>query len=284
MAITPYTAALMNTIPSKTRRYVDGANTYIRALWERREFAWYLAMGNLRSRNASTALGLVWWVLNPIFLGGVYYVVFGLILGISRDLSYLLSGIFAFYYTSTSITTGANAIIQNKALLINLQFPRLILPITAIIEAGVGFLVSIPALYLIIGPNQGVWPPRQILVLLPVIFIVHTIFNLGLATLTARVTVPFRDVVNLVPHVLRIWFYLSPILYSASKFSNLPEPASTIFHLNPMVPILSVYRSALLGYPFSSQDLLYATLWAFGVAAIALVMFIKYEGKMARYL
>ncbi len=284
MAITPYTGAFMNTIPSKTRRYVDGANNYIRALWERREFAWYMAMGNLRSRNASTALGLVWWVLNPILMGGVYYVVFGVILGISRDLSYLLSGIFAFYYTSTSITTGANAIIQNKALLINLQFPRLIMPITAIVEAGVGFLVSIPALYLIIGPTQGVWPPMRILILLPIIFVVHTVFNLGLATFTARITVPFRDVTNLIPHLLRIWFYLSPILYSADKFSDLPEPAATIFNLNPMVPILAVYRSALLGYRFDPQDLLFATAWALGIAAVALASFIKYEGKMARYL
>ena len=63
-----------------------------------------MAMGNLRSRNASTALGLVWWVLNPLLMGLVYYVVFGIILDVSRDLSYLLSGIFVFYYTSTSVS------------------------------------------------------------------------------------------------------------------------------------------------------------------------------------
>lgn len=263
---------------------VLAARTYLSDLWSRREFAWYMATGNLRSRNASTALGLVWWVLNPLMMGGVYYVVFGLILGISRDLSYLLSGVFVFYYTSTSITTGANAIVQNRQLLVNLQFPRLIMPITAIVEAAVGFLTSIPALYLIIGPTQGVWPGVQTLYLFPAIFVIQSILNLGLAAFTARITVPFRDITNVVPHLLRIWFYLSPILYTASQFDDLPSWAAELYALNPMVPLLSVYRSALLGSPFIPADLFQSAVWALGIAVVAIAMFVKYEGKMARYL
>lgn len=269
---------------STPRRVVAGTQDYLGSLWARREFAWYMAMGNLRSRNASTALGLLWWVINPLLQGAVYYIVFGLILGISRDLAYLLSGVFVFYYTSTSVTTGANAIIQNRQLLVNLQFPRLIMPITAIIEAGVGFLTSIPALYLIIGLSQGVWPPQQFLVLFPIIFIIQSVFNLGLASLTARITVPFRDITNVIPHLLRMWFYLSPILYQVGQFGSLPDWATRLFGLNPLVPILAVYRSALLGYDFNGSDLLYSAVWAFGLAAVAITVFVKYEGKMARYL
>jgi teichoic acid transport system permease protein len=269
---------------NKAGRFVAASRKYLQELWSRREFAWYMAMGNLRSRNASTALGLVWWVLNPLLMGAVYYIVFGVILGISRDLSYLLSGVFVFYYTSTSITTGANSIIQNRTLLVNLQFPRLIMPITAVIEAGVGFLTSIPALYLIIGPTQGVWPPKRFLILFPIIFVIQSLFNLGMSALTARVTVPFRDVTNLIPHLLRIWFYLSPILYVATQFEKLPAFAATLFRLNPMVSLLGVYRSALLGYHFDPTELAFAAAWAVGIALIAITSFIKYEGKMARYL
>ena len=257
----------------------------MQALWSRREFAWYMAMGNLRARNASTVLGLVWWVINPLLMGLVYYVVFGQILGVARDLSYLLAGIFVFYYTATSITTGANSIILNTKLLVNLQFPRLIMPITAVTETAVGFLVSIPALYLIIGPSYGIWPTASFFVLFPVVFVVQTVFNLGLASLTARLVVPFRDILNLVPHLLRIWLYLSPILYSADLFDEkLPEGWAFIANLNPMVPFLGVYRSALLGYEFEPQQLLMASLWAFGVAAYAIYVFVRFEGKMARYL
>lgn len=243
-----------------------------------------MAMGNLRARNASTGLGLIWWVLNPLLMGGVYYLVFGLILDVSRDLSHLLSGIFVFYFTSTAMTTGANSILQNRTLLINLQFPRLILPITAVIETGIGFLVSIPALYLIIGPTGGNWPTQSLVFLFPVIFVLQVIFNVGLASLAARLTVPFRDVTNVIPHLLRIWLYLSPILFTVDQYDKLPDAVRRLAYLNPMVSFLGVYRSALLGYDLNPNELLGAAAWAIGLCAVAVTVFIRYEGKMARYL
>lgn len=261
------------------------ARTYVAALWARREFAWYMAMGNLKSRNASTALGLFWWILNPILLGGVYFLVFGVIIGIGRDLAHLLSGMFVFYYTSTSVTGGANSIIANSKLLVNISFPRLIMPIVAVTEASVGFLASIPALYLIIIPTEGVWPGTKMLWLFPIIFVMHTVFNLGLATLTARIAVPFRDINNFIPYVLRVWLYLSPIIYPASQIlDNLPAGWESIYNLNPMVPFLSVYRSALLGQQLDGGMLAISAIWAIIVAGFAILTFVKYEGRMARYL
>lgn len=269
---------------SKIRKAIPASRRYIEDLWSRREFAWYMALGNLKARNASTALGLFWWVLNPLLLGGVYYLVFGVILGVSRDLAYLLSGMFVFYYTSTALTGGANSIISNSRLLVNLAFPRLIMPIVAIVEAGVGFLASVPALYLIIGPNDGVWPGLNILWALPVAFGIQTIFNLGLAAITARVAVPFRDINNLLPYVSRMWLYVSPIIIPASFVTDLESPWDTLYNLNPLVPIIGLYRTALLGYPFESWMLIAGLAWAFGLATIAIALFVKYEGRMARYL
>ena len=268
------------------------ASDYVESLWSRREFAWYMAIGNLRSRNASTALGLLWWVLNPLLMGLVYYIVFGVILEVSRDLAYLLSGIFVFYYTSTAITSGANSILLNTRMLVNLQFPRLIMPITAVIETAIGFLFSIPALYVIIGflfplitGDEGVWPNWQFVVLFPIAFVIQSVLNLGLSALTARLTVPFRDILNLLPHLLRIWLYLSPILYSAELYDEkLPEGWAFIANLNPMVPLLALYRSALLGYPFELTDLVASAVWAVVVAVVAITVFVRFEGKMARYL
>ena len=270
---------------SAARTVPRGARNYLRELWARREFAWYMAMGRIKARNASTALGLLWWVLNPLLLGLVYFVVFGLILGVSRDLSYLLSGMFVFYYTSTAMTGGANAVISNSKLLVNLRFPRLILPFEAMIEAGVGFLASVVAFYAIVGPAEGVLPPKRIVVLLPAAFLLHSIFNFGLATATARIAVPFRDVNNFIPYLLRLWLYLSPIIYSLEYLEKRLSPEMLrFFHLNPLVPFLSLYRSALLGYRFRPDDLLSAALWAVGVTVVAVAAFVRYEGKMARYL
>ncbi|MCZ6506198.1 MAG: ABC transporter permease [Actinobacteria bacterium] len=263
----------------------QAALRYLRDLWSRREFVWYMAMGNVKARNASTTLGLLWWVLNPLLLGAIYFFVFGVLLGIARDLGHLLSGMFVFYFTSASLTGGANSIISNSRLLANLSFPRLAMPVVAVTEAAIGFLVSIPVLYLIIGPTSGTWPGIEILWLFPIIFIVQTIFNLGLASLSARLAVPFRDINNLLPYVNRLWLYVSPIIYTAAFVEErAPAPWDRLYNLNPMVPLLSVYRSALLGSPFDMTMLLMAGLWAIGVGSIAIVMFVKYEGRMARYL
>ncbi len=278
------------TAPAPAFRIVTAARSYLSQLWERREFAWYMAMGNLKARNASTGLGLFWWVLNPLLLGAVYYIVFGIIVPVGRDLAYLLSGMFAFYFTSTSVTGGANSILSNARLLVNVSFPRLILPVVAVIESGIGFLASLVALYVIIGPIQflftgeGVWPSLTTLWLLPIIFPIHTLFNLGLAALAGRIAVPFRDVNNLIPYLLRLWLYLSPIIYGPAFIERLEEPWIGFYQLNPMVPILGVYRSALLGYPFVASELLWSAVWAAGVGLVAIVAFVKYEGRMARYL
>ena len=84
---------------------------------------------------------------------------------------------------------------------------------------------------------------------------------------------------------LRIWLYLSPILYSATLFEEkLPEGWAFIANLNPMVPILSIYRSAILDYPIEPNQLLFAALWAMFLAVYAITVFVRFEGKMARYL
>jgi teichoic acid transport system permease protein len=244
-----------------------------------------MAVGNLKARNASTTLGLVWWVLNPLLLGAIYFFVFGVLLGFARDLGHLLSGMFVFYYSSAAITGGANSIISNSKLIANLSFPRLIMPTVAVTEAAIGFLVSIPVLYLIIGPALGEWPGIEFLWLFPLMFVLQTVFNLGLASLGARLAVPFRDVNNLLPYLVRLWLYLSPVIYTAAFVqSRAPAPWDKLYNLNPMVPILSVYRTALLGWPLDTTMLLMAVAWAIGLGSIAIAMFIKYESRMAQYL
>jgi len=155
----------------------------------------------------------------------------------------------------------------------------------AVTEASIGFLVSIPVLYLIIGPTAGTWPGIEIFWLFPIILILQTIFNLGLASLSPRLAVPFRDINNLLPYLNRLWLYVSPIIYTAAFVQErAPAPWDRLYKLNPMVPILSVYRSALLGWLLDITMLLMASLWTIGLGTIGIVMFVKYEGRMARYL
>lgn len=257
---------------------------YVRELWYRREFAWFLAMGNFKARNASTALGLFWWVLNPLLLSLVYWFVFGLIFPGARDLIYLMSGMFVFHFTAQSLTGGANAILQNSQLLANLKFPRLILPLASILESMMGFLVSLGILLVLQIPIRGFAPAASLLLLLVAIPL-HVIFNLGLGSIAGRMAVPFRDINNFVPYFNRIWLYLSPIIWPLSFLeSENVQGFARFADDNPLFAIISVYRTALIGDPFDPEMLARFAIWAFALGLVGIGMFVRYEGKIVRHL
>lgn len=257
---------------------------YVKELWRRREFVWFMAMGNFKARNASTTLGLFWWVLNPLLLSFVYWFVFGFIFAGSRDIIYLMAGMFVFHFTSQSLTGGANAILQNSALLTNLKFPRLILPLANLIESLMGFSVSIGVL-LVAQLALDFYVPTSSLALLLVIVPIQLVFNLGLSSIAGRLAVPFRDINNFIPYFNRIWLYLSPIIWPLS-FLDQPraEDLARFAEFNPMFAIISVYRAALIGYPFDPRMLVYSIAWAAAIGLVGIGLFVRYEGKIARHL
>lgn len=276
------------SLPASGR--VGRAVEYLQELWRRREFAMALGLGNLKARNASTSLGLFWWVLNPLLLGGVYFLVFGILFGGRRPddfLVYLLSGMFPFHFTSQSMTGGANSIIQNARLLANLRFPRLLLPISTLIEALVGFLASLVVLFGVVAVS-GILLDRDYfsfrLAYLPLIIAIHLVFNLGLGSITARLAVPFRDINNLLPYINRIWLYLTPIIWPLSFIESADNWIKTLVRLNPMFDIVGLYRSAILGNPLIMDQVVGAILWAVAIAVIGVTLFVKHEGHMVRYL
>jgi teichoic acid transport system permease protein len=261
--------------------------SYLGELWRRREFAWYLAMGKLRARNASTALGLLWWVLNPLLLAGVYFFAFGVVLGTQRGdpnyLAYLVAGLFVFHYTTQSMNAGAASILNSGKLLVNLKFPRMILPLSAIIEAGVGFLVSLVVFFALVIPLSDVRPTWS-LAYVPPAFILQTLFNVGIAAFVARLAVPFRDIGNLLPFLTRLWLYLSPIIWPISMIDRAPVWAQTIMRANPMYWILEIYRGALLARPISYEAWIITGAWTLFALVFGVVLFVRQEGSMARYL
>jgi teichoic acid transport system permease protein len=257
--------------------------SYLKRLWSRRDFTMVLALSNIRARNASTALGLVWWILNPLLLAGIYFIVFGIIFGAGEDdpsyFPFLLTGLFVFYYTRSSLMDSAAMITSNARLITTVDLPRLSLVLAGLIESAFGFLASM-LVYLVVGLSLGVdlgWHSLWFLAA----FVLQTIFNLGLGATTARLSVPFRDVRNLLPYVTRIWLYMSPIVYAIGR---VPDYLRPVLILNPMTAYLSLYRAALLGDPLSWKLMLAAVLWAALVGGVGVLLFTKTEGKFVRYL
>ncbi len=275
--------ATVTETSTKRRTVRARVATYTRELWKRREFAFFLGFGSFSAKNATTALGLVWWVLNPLLLGGVYFLIFGLIFGnrTSDFLVYLMAGMFVFQFTAQALSGGAHSIIQNAKLLENIRFPRLILPISKIVESGIGFLASLVVLILIalISGEPVLNGPVWILLLA---FPMQVFFNIGLAALGARLAVPFRDITNVIPYITRIWLYLSPIIWTLERLESVGEAAQFFVELNPMFHLLALYRAGLLGYPLDLNNLVQFGIAMAIVFLLGVGLFVRYEKFIVR--
>lgn len=262
--------------------------SYVAEVWQRRDFAWHLAMGSMRARHNSTALGLVWWLLDPLLLGAVFLLVFGVILKTSRGdpnyIGFLLSGLFAFTYTRQTMTTGAVSITTNSHLICTRRFPRILLPVSAVIESAVAFAVSFIPFYLIAGLTHGDWPGTYTWILVPAL-VLQTMFNLGLSLVVAQLVIPIRDIGNLVNYLGRMWLYVSPVIFPLDeRLRNAPAVLVAILHFNPMAAMLGLYRGALLGREIEAYHWWGSAAWGVGMLVLGVLTFRRMEPKLARYL
>jgi teichoic acid transport system permease protein len=218
----------------------------------------------------------------------VFYLVFGLILQTPRgdNIAWLLTGLFAFYFTRGVMSAGAQSILSNSVLVSTQRFPRVLLPIAAVIEEGAGFLASLVPLFTIAAITGAGLPTRTALWLPAVIFF-HVLFNLGITLLVALLIIPFRDINNLLPYVTRIWLYLSPVIFDIGarlEGSSLPEVAQKIIMANPMVAILGWYRHATIADPLEPYHVWGTIVWSVVLFVAGLIVFIRNEHRLVRYL
>jgi teichoic acid transport system permease protein len=263
---------------------------YVGELWERREFAWAMATGELRSQHMDTALGNVWHLLNPILLVAVYYLVFDVVLGVSRGvehfIEFLAIGVLSYQWAQRSITSGAQSITGNEGLIRSLQFPRALLPLGIIIKETLAFLPGVGLMLLLVIPREGI---TATWVLIVPAFVIQVCFNLGAAMLLARVADRFRDTVNLLPFFFRLVFYGSGVIYAVdTRFFDIfaANPWVTWFFVfNPFYAQLSLWRESLM----TSQDIQYiewmwitAPVWAVVMLVIGVLVFRGGEKEYGR--
>jgi ABC-type polysaccharide/polyol phosphate export permease len=251
------------TVHEPHRGNLPPMRAYLSEVWERRSFAFELSRSNLRAANYDTVFGQLWQVLNPFLLAMVYYFAWGVIAGGAKTggadfLSFLIGGLFLYYYTRNSMGLGAGSIVGGGGgLLLNSSFPRAILPLSSTITA---FLQYMPTLVVFFGfhllfGSKLHWT----MLLLPLLFIALTFFNLGLAMAAGALTVYFRDTSSFLPYLLRIWLYLSPILWTLDQA---PASVRPILIANPLVPYLTAWHDLVAGTLPSPTMLIAMAFWS----------------------
>ncbi len=255
---------------------------YFTELWHRRNFAAEMSRADMRSANTSTFFGQAWLVLNPLLLAGVYYLLVVIIRGGHSPalFNHLTLSLFAFSIVSTSVTSGSTSVTKSGKLLINTAFPRLLLPLSAVRTAFFRFLPTVPVylLFHIIFGNR--WHPRMIL---SVYFLATMlVFSMGLAAFFAAVQVYFRDTSSFLPYFVRIWMYLSPVLWLPESVASFSRAVKTMVQLNPMYSMLGGYADLVQENRIPPAYMwVSSAAWALVAAMLGFLFFISREREFA---
>jgi len=267
-----------------------GAKNYWRDLLKNVELLWILSRRDLTVRYKQSVIGVGWAVIRPFATMVVMVFVFEYIGRFKGDdgIPYplmVLSGIIIWTFFSSTLTQISHSILLNSNLVSKTYFPRLIMPLSAMVVGFVDFLVSI-VLYAIIAVWYGHYPSWQIM-LLPVFLLLTLMTSLAFGLIFAVANVRFRDVAQLIPFLVQIGIYVCPIAYSA-KLVEAREGTLlyNLYYLNPMASIISGFKWCLLGDAsfFKVSHLYPAIGLVLIVLAISIYYFRKEENSFVDYI
>ncbi len=254
--------------------------TYLALVWKRREFALELSRTTMRAKHFNTAFGQLWLLLNPLLLGLVYFLLIDLIRGHGRPVSFfahLLGGLFLYQVLQTAATEGSNSVVRGGGLILNTAFPRTLLPLASVTTSFKRFVPTM-IVYFIVHFAAGMGLSIQMLWAFPIVAMV-TVFSAGIAMFCAAAQVYFRDLSSFLPYLLRIWMYVSPILYT---WEEVPESYRHWLLLNPMSSMLACWSDVLnKGVAPQANLMLIGTAWAIFALVFGALFFISRERDFA---
>ncbi|MFF6994642.1 ABC transporter permease [Streptomyces sp. NPDC008313] len=268
-----------------------GLVEYVRRLWGRRHFILAFSQAKLTAQYSQAKLGQLWQVATPLLNAAVYFLIFGLILkadrGMSREvyIPFLVTGVFTFTFTQSSVMAGVRAISGNLGLVRALHFPRAALPVSFALQQLQQLLFSMIVLFLV-AIGFGSYPGMSWLLIVPVL-VLQFLFNTGLALIMARLGSKTPDLAQLMPFVMRTWMYASGVMFSIPvMLADQPDWIADVLQWNPAAIYMDLMRFALIdGY--GSQNLPphvwgVACGWAVLVALGGFVYFWKAEERYGR--
>ncbi|MFD3942073.1 ABC transporter permease [Streptomyces sp. NPDC058579] len=264
---------------------------YIRQLWGRRHFILAFSSAKLTAQYSQAKLGQIWQVATPLLNAGVYFLIFGLILGAGQGMPtevyipFLVTGIFVFTFTQSSVMAGVRAISGNLGLVRALHFPRASLPVSFALQQLQQLLFSMIVLAAIVIAF-GSYPSMSWLLLVPALFL-QFVFNVGLAMIMARMGSKTPDLAQLMPFVMRTWMYASGVMFSIPvMLADKPAWIADVLMYNPAALYMDLIRFALID-DYGSSNLpshvwMAALGWALAAGIGGFVYFWKAEERYGR--
>lgn len=263
----------------------DGIITNLRELYRYRDLFLTLSWRDFRVRYAQTTIGFLWAVIQPIITLFILFLVFGRFVGVKTNVPHLLftvAGMSIWTYFSYVMTNSGNSIIASQSMVKKIYFPRLIIPLSkavvGLIDFGITLLILIGLMiYYGIAPTSNAW--------MALFFIlIGMIAALGAGIWLSALTVRYRDFQHVVPFIVQIGLYITPIAYPAEfATQQLPKWAATLYYLNPMAGVVQGFRWAVFGGVAPGNMFWVSLIMVLILFISGLLYFRKVEGDMADY-
>ncbi|MEA3376023.1 MAG: ABC transporter permease [Chloroflexota bacterium] len=215
-------------------------------VWAYRELLFFLVWRDVKVRYKQTALGLLWVVLQPLMSMVIFSFLFGNLLKVeSGNVPYPIfnyAALLPWNYFASSLRRSSTGVVNSRHLITKVYFPRLVIPISGVlsglVDFGVAFLVLVGLMiYFGIAPTAAV-------ALLPGFIVLAALTALGFGLWLSALNVRYRDVQHLVPYLVQVWMYVTPVVYGTTL---IPERFRFLLALNPMTGVTEGFRWALLG-------------------------------------
>jgi lipopolysaccharide transport system permease protein len=222
-------------------------------LWRHRELIYFLTKRELQIRYKQSFFGIAWAVLQPLVFAFVFALFFGVVLKIEAPGNipyavFAVAGVVPWQFTSQAISAGAVSLVQDSELISKVYFPRLALPISKALGLVLDLVIAL-GVVVVVTLAYGV-SISSMVYLVPAFLLLGVATAFGIATLLSALNVKYRDVQVLVPMLVQILFFASPVLYSGTIVGESSgELWSYLYYLNPMASVLDGTRWALIDQP-----------------------------------
>jgi len=268
-------APLISIRPHRISLYLQA-----KEIWIFRELLLVFIWRDLKARYKQTLLGLGWAILQPLSLALVFVIFFGIVVRVPSDgvpySVFAYSGLLIWLFFAQAVATGCQSLSGHGPLINQIYFPPLILPLANIFVRLVDFLAAAAVLGGLMF-YYGIKPGWTILVL-PILILQLAILAFGLSAGLAALHMKYRDIGSLLPVILQIWMFCSPIVYPASLIGGRWR---RLYLLNPLVGIVESFRAVLFGLPLDISAIRISILMTVALTAASLWIFCALSKDMA---
>lgn len=252
----------------------------LKELWDFRELLRMLAERDIRVRYKQTVLGAAWAILQPFMAMVVFSIFFGAFAKIPSDgvpyPIFVYAALLPWMFFANSVTNSSQSLVGSSNLISKVYFPRLIIPLSAIGSCLVDFIVASSILLLMMIYYGIGWSAN--LLLAPILTFGTMLAALGVGTLLSALTAAYRDFRYVVPFLVQVWMFATPVVYPSSI---VPEAWRWVIYLNPLTGLIDGFRSCFLGLPLAPGAIAASFAVSIALFALGVAYFERVERRFA---